>query len=69
MNPLSGGSISQHEKELAFLSNNGENATEAQLQFNIGVPQITISLIGFGNKKEIDDRGSVWLRILELYYE
>jgi predicted aldo/keto reductase-like oxidoreductase len=54
MNPLSGGSIPSHEKELSFLASKGETATEAAIRFNISVPQITISLIGFGNKHDID---------------
>jgi uncharacterized protein len=55
MNPLSGGSIPSHEKELSFLSENGETATEVALRFNISAPQITISLIGFNNYREIDE--------------
>lgn len=55
MNPLSGGSIPSHEKELSFLSENGETATEVALRFNISAPQITVSLIGFNNYKEIDE--------------
>ncbi|MBI6871537.1 aldo/keto reductase [Clostridium aciditolerans] len=55
MNPLSGGSIPSHEKELSFLTSEGETATELALRFNITSPQITISLIGFGNKHDIDE--------------
>ncbi|WML34116.1 aldo/keto reductase [Clostridium sp. OS1-26] len=55
MNPLSGGSIPNHEKELSFLTSEGETATELALRFNITSPQITISLIGFGNKQDIDE--------------
>lgn len=54
MNPLSGGSIPKHEKELSFLVKNGETATEKALRFNIGSPQITVSLVGFGSKEDID---------------
>lgn len=55
MNPLSGGSIPSHEKDLSFLTSEGETATELALRFNIMSPNITISLIGFGSIKDIDD--------------
>ncbi len=55
MNPLSGGSIPNHEKELSFLASKGETATQAALRFNITCPQITITLVGFGSKEDIDD--------------
>jgi uncharacterized protein len=55
MNPLSGGSIPAHEKELSFLSENGETATEVALRFNISAKPITVTLIGFNNYKEIDE--------------
>lgn len=54
MNPLSGGSIPRHEKELAFLTDGIETATELALRFNIQHPAITVSLIGFGSTAEID---------------
>lgn len=55
MNPLSGGTIPSHEKELSFLSDSDETVTKAALRFNIASPEITISLIGFNNTKEIDE--------------
>ncbi|MDL2250788.1 aldo/keto reductase [Lachnospiraceae bacterium OttesenSCG-928-J05] len=55
MNPLSGGTIPAHEKELAFLAEPGETATQAALRFNIASPQITISLVGFNNKRDVDE--------------
>lgn len=55
MNPLSGGSIPAHEKELSFLSESGETATEVALRFNISAKPITVTLIGFNNYKEIDE--------------
>lgn len=55
MNPLSGGTIPAHEKELAFLAGPGETATQAALRFNIHSPEITISLVGFGKKEDIDE--------------
>ncbi len=54
MNPLSGGAIPTHEKELAYLTDGSETATELALRFNITHPAITISLIGFANFEEID---------------
>lgn len=54
MNPLSGGAIPTHEKELAFLTNGNETATEAALRFVISCPQITIALNGFTTKEHID---------------
>ena len=55
MNPLSGGSIPAHEKELSFLSESGETATEVALRFNISAKPITVTLIGFNNCREIDE--------------
>ncbi len=54
MNPLSGGSIPAHEKELAHLTDGTETATELALRFNIKHPGITVSLIGFGSFADID---------------
>lgn len=54
MNPLSGGTIPAHEKELAFLADAGETPTEAALRFNINSPEITVSLVGFNDTNEID---------------
>lgn len=55
MNPLSGGSIPSHEKELAFLTKDGETATQLALRFNISSPEITITLVGFGSYHDIDE--------------
>ena len=54
MNPLSGGAIPGHEKELSFLSEGDESPTEAALRFVISSPQITIALNGFTTKEHID---------------
>lgn len=54
MNPLNGGSIPNHKNSLSFLAKENENAVDAALRFNIGSPQITISLIGFGSFSDID---------------
>lgn len=54
MNPLGGGAIPTHEKELGFLSNGSETPTEAALRFVISCPQITIALNGFTTKEQID---------------
>ena len=55
MNPLSGGTIPKYNKELSFLSKDGESTIESALRFNIGISQISISLIGFNKKQDIDD--------------
>ncbi len=54
MNPLSGGTIPSHEKELSFLAKDKETPTQAALRFNINSKEITVSLIGFNNIEEID---------------
>lgn len=57
MNPLAGGMIPTHEKELAFLSdlsNGEETPTEAALRFIISCPQVSIALNGFTTKEHID---------------
>jgi predicted aldo/keto reductase-like oxidoreductase len=54
MNPLAGGVIPKHEKELAFLASGGETPTEAALRFCISCPQITVTLNGFTTKEHID---------------
>ncbi len=51
MNPLSGGTIPKYNKELSFLSKDGESTIESALRFNIGISQISISLIGFNKNK------------------
>jgi len=55
MNPLSGGTIPNHEKELAFLAAPGETVTQAALRFNISTPEITVSLVGFSSNPDIDE--------------
>ncbi|MCC0649428.1 aldo/keto reductase [Clostridioides sp. ZZV15-6598] len=55
MNPLSGGTIPKYNEELSFLTREGESAIESALRFNIGIPQINISLIGVNKKQDIDD--------------
>ncbi|MGO1042296.1 aldo/keto reductase [Clostridioides difficile] len=55
MNPLSGGTIPNYNEELSFLTREGESAIESALRFNIGIPQINISLIGVNKKQDIDD--------------
>lgn len=54
MNPLGGGAIPQHEKELAFLAGEGETPTQAALRFAIACPQITIALVGFTTTEHVD---------------
>ncbi len=54
MNPLSGGLIPQHEKQLDFLAAPDETPTEAALRFCISAPQITVTLVGFTTREHID---------------
>lgn len=54
MNPLGGGAIPGHEKELAFLAEGDETPTEAALRFVIASPQITVALNGFTTREHID---------------
>lgn len=54
MNPLSGGMIPQHEKDLGFLASGDESPTEAALRFCINCPQLTVTLVGFTTTGHID---------------
>jgi predicted aldo/keto reductase-like oxidoreductase len=54
MNPLAGGVIPQHEKQLAFLANSGETPIEAAIRFCVSCPQITVTLVGFTTREHID---------------
>jgi hypothetical protein len=54
MNPLAGGVIPQHEKQLAFLADPGETPTEAAIRFCVSCPQITVTLVGFTTREHID---------------
>ena len=54
MNPLGGGMIPQHEKEVAFLGSDGETPTEAALRFIVSCPEITVALNGFTTREHID---------------
>ncbi len=54
MNPLAGGAIPSHEKELQFLATGDESPTEAALRFVISAPQISVALNGFTTKEHID---------------
>jgi predicted aldo/keto reductase-like oxidoreductase len=54
MNPLAGGIIPQREKQLAFLASHGETPTEAAIRFCVSCPSITVTLVGFSAKKQID---------------
>lgn len=54
MNPLGGGAIPTHEKELAFLAAPGETPTEAALRFLVACPEVTVALVGFASRAEVD---------------
>ena len=53
MNPLGGGTIPTHEKQLKFLCRGDETAVEAALRFTISSP-ITVTLCGFTTKEHVD---------------
>jgi uncharacterized protein len=59
MNPLGGGAIPQHEKELAFLAEPGETPTEAAIRFLLGCAPVTVTLIGFTTREHIDQACAV----------
>lgn len=54
MNPLSGGVIPKNEDKFQFLCQDGETPTQAALRFAIATPQITIALVGFTTREQID---------------
>lgn len=54
MNPLGGGMIPQYEKEFSYLSENGETPTEAAMRFVMACPEITVALVGFTTREQID---------------
>lgn len=54
MNPLGGGAIPTHEKELAFLASPGETPTEAALRFILACREISVALVGFTTREQID---------------
>jgi predicted aldo/keto reductase-like oxidoreductase len=54
MNPLAGGLIPRHEKQLAFLADGNETPTQTALRFCINCPQITATLVGITTKEHID---------------
>ncbi len=54
MNPLAGGAIPTHEKELSFLAKDGFSVTESALRFMICCPEITVTLNGFTTREHID---------------
>ncbi len=56
MNPLGGGLIPQHPELFEFLkTRKEETAVEAALRFLLAHEDITVSLVGFSNIKEIDE--------------
>ena len=55
MNPLGGGMIPRQAERLTFLKGEGDRSvTEAALRFNISQPGITVALVGFAERAEID---------------
>lgn len=54
MNPLAGGLIPQNEQALSFLAIDGRTPTETAIQFVVGCPEITVALIGFTTRQQVD---------------
>lgn len=56
MNPLGGGLIPRNAERLAFLKGpQDKDVVQAALRFNISQPAITTALVGFSNKREVDE--------------
>jgi uncharacterized protein len=56
MNPLGGGLIPRNAERLAFLKGDGDrDVVQAALRFNISQPAITVALVGFASKQEVDE--------------
>jgi len=55
MNPLAGGLIPRNAETLAFLARgDDEMPTPAALRFCVGCPEITVTLVGFTTREQID---------------
>jgi hypothetical protein len=55
MNPLGGGMVPRQADRLEFLRGPGDRSVvEAALRFNLSQPGITVALVGFAERKEID---------------
>ena len=60
MNPLAGGIIPQHADRFDFLKQSpSDTVVKSALRFIISQPSVTSALVGFNNKKEIDEAVSV----------
>lgn len=56
MNPLGGGLIPNHAQRLDFLRAPGDRSVvEAAIRFNVSHPGITSALVGFADKKQVDE--------------
>ncbi len=54
MNPLAGGLIPQNEDKFKFLALHGETPTEAAIRFIAGTSAVTVGLVGFTTREQID---------------
>jgi len=56
MNPLGGGVIPRNAQRFEFLRGPADRSVvEAALRFNVSQPAITVALVGFSNKSEVDE--------------
>ena len=56
MNPLAGGIIPQHAERFSFLKQSpSDTVVKSALKFIVSQPSVTSALVGFNNKKEVDE--------------
>jgi len=55
MNPLGGGIIPQHPERFGFLQRPGESTVTAALRFLWDHPEISATLVGFENEKQVQE--------------
>jgi predicted aldo/keto reductase-like oxidoreductase len=55
MNPLGGGVIPQHPELLRLLKRPGEDTVAAALRFLWDHPEISVTLVGFGNLRQVQE--------------
>ncbi len=56
MNTLGGGLIPKHPEHFEFIRHEGDSSlTEAAVRFNLSLPEVTVALVGFRNKADVDE--------------
>lgn len=60
MNTLGGGMLTKNAEHFQFLKGqNDESVLEAALRFNLSLPDVTVALVGFRNKEDVDSAADV----------